>query len=104
MYMGGGQIIDSPQTGENVQIQQMWTTDLLPIAIRPVASLVLPLHPGASGATVTQLQQALNRHGSTLTVDGGYGPSTETAVKAWQKAHKLTANGVVHVPTWLTLG
>lgn len=104
MYMGAGQILDSPQTGETVQIQPMWTTDLLPIAVRPVASLLLPLKPGASGSTVTQLQQALNRHGAALTVDGGYGPSTETAVKAWQKAHKLTANGVVRVPTWLTLG
>jgi peptidoglycan hydrolase-like protein with peptidoglycan-binding domain len=104
MYVGNGQILDSPQTGEDVQIQQMWTTDLLPIAIRPVAALTLPLKPGATGATVTQLQQDLNRHGAKLTVDGGYGPGTETAVKAWQARHKLTANGVVHVPTWLTLG
>jgi cell wall-associated NlpC family hydrolase len=104
MYVGGGKILDAPQTGENVQIQPLWTTDLLPVAVRPVAGLTLPIKPGASGWTVTQLQQDLNRHGSALTVDGGYGATTEAAVRSWQKSHKVTADGVVRVATWLTLG
>jgi peptidoglycan hydrolase-like protein with peptidoglycan-binding domain len=104
MYVGGGQILDAPQTGEDVQIQPLWTTDLLPVAVRPVGGLTLPVKPGASGWTVTQLQQDLNRRGSSLTVDGGYGSATQTAVRAWQKKHKITANGVVRVTTWLTLG
>lgn len=104
MYAGGGQILHSPQTGENVQTQPLWTTDLLPLAVRPVAGLTLPVKPGATGWTVTQLQQDLNRHGAKLTVDGGYGPATETAVRGWQKTHKVTADGVVRVTTWLTLG
>jgi peptidoglycan DL-endopeptidase CwlO len=102
MYIGDGQILDAPQTGENVQVQSLWSTDLLPVAVRPVASLTLPLKPGDAGPTVIQLQQDLNRHGAALPVDGGYGPATETAVKTWQAKHKLAANGVVHVPTWLT--
>ena len=103
MYVGGGRLLDSPQTGENVQIDPLWTTDLLPMVVRPVAALTLPVKLGATGWTVTQLQQALNRRGAALTVDGGFGPATDVAVRAWQKAHKVAANGVVRVSTWLTL-
>jgi peptidoglycan hydrolase-like protein with peptidoglycan-binding domain len=49
------------------------------------------------------LQQDLNRHGAALTVDGGFGPATKTAVLAWQKSHQVPATGVVRVSTWLTL-
>jgi peptidoglycan hydrolase-like protein with peptidoglycan-binding domain len=104
MYVGAGKVLDAPQTGEDVQVQSLWTTDLLPVAVRPVAALTLPVSSGASGWTVTQLQQALNRHGAKLTVDGGFGPSTMTAVKSWQAKHKLKASGVVRLGTWLTLG
>jgi cell wall-associated NlpC family hydrolase len=103
MYVGGGQLLDAPQTGEDVQITPMWTTDLLPVVVRPVATLKLPVKLGATGSTVTQLQQDLNRHGAALTVDGGFGPATDTAVRAWQQAHKLTPNGIVDVATWLSL-
>jgi peptidoglycan hydrolase-like protein with peptidoglycan-binding domain len=53
---------------------------------------------------VGQLQQELNRHGAGLSVDGGYGPSTLDAVKAWKVAHKLRASGLVNRSTWLTFG
>jgi len=104
IYLGAGQILDAPYTGAYVGTRSLWTQNLLPVAWRPVAPLVLPAKPGATGWTVAQLQQALDRHGATLTVDGGYGPATLSAVKAWQQGHKLTANGVVDVATWLTLG
>jgi cell wall-associated NlpC family hydrolase len=103
MYVGGGNMIEAPHTGANVRIVPLWTTDLLPVVVRPVAGLTLPLKHGDSGWTVTQLQQALDRHGAALTVDGGYGPSTVEAVQAWQSAHQLHANGVVRLSTWLTL-
>lgn len=103
MYVGGGLLLDSPQTGEKVQTKPLWTTDLLPVVVRPVAGLRLPVKLGAKGWTVAQLQQDLNRHGASLTVDGGFGPSTDVAVRAWQKKHKMTADGVVDVATWLTL-
>jgi cell wall-associated NlpC family hydrolase len=104
MYVGNGKILDAPQTGEKVQIQPMWTTDLLPLAVRPVAGLTLPVKSGSTGWTVTQLQQDLNRHGAALAVDGGYGAATEAAVRTWQKSHQVKPTGVVHVTTWLTLG
>lgn len=104
MYVGGGQVLDAPHTGASVEERQLWTTDLLPLVVRPAAGLTFPLQPGASGWSVTQLQQALNRHGAQLTVDGGYGPATQSAVQAWQRAHNLAATGIVKLKTWLTLG
>jgi uncharacterized protein YycO len=103
MYIGGGKVLDSPQTGERVRTVPLWTTDLLPLVVRPVATLALPVKLGASGWTVTQLQQDLDRRGASLAVDGGFGPATEVAVRAWQTTHHLTVNGVVGVATWLTL-
>lgn len=52
-------------------------------------------------ARVRQLQQALNRLGMTdavgkrLVVDGKLGPKTTAAIKKWQKAHGMKADGVV---------
>ncbi|MDQ1683692.1 MAG: hypothetical protein QOC82_429 [Frankiaceae bacterium] len=104
IYLGAGQVIDAPYTGAYVGTRKLWTQNLLPVVWRPVAPLALPTKPGATGWTVAQLQQALDRHGAKLAVDGGYGPSTLSAVKAWQQAHKQAATGVVDVATWLTLG
>lgn len=104
MYAGSGQVLDAPYTGAFVGTRPLWTRDLLPVAWRPVAPLVLPVRPGATGWTVAQLQQALDRGGAKLTVDGGYGPMTTAAVKTWQTAHKLPVTGVTDLATWLTLG
>jgi cell wall-associated NlpC family hydrolase len=104
MYLGAGRVLDAPYTGAYVGSRRLWTQNLLPVVWRPVATLALPTKPGATGWTVAQLQQALDRHGAKLAVDGGYGPATLSAVKAWQHAHKHAATGVVDVATWLTLG
>jgi cell wall-associated NlpC family hydrolase len=103
MYVGDGNMIEAPHTGADVRIIPLWTTDLLPVVMRPVAGLTLPLKHGDSGWAVSQLQQSLDRHGAALAVDGGYGSSTVQAVEAWQSAHELSANGVVRLSTWLTL-
>jgi hypothetical protein len=104
MYAGEGNIIDAPYTGAFVGTRALWTRNLLPVAVRPVSQLTLPLRPGASGWAVGQLQQELNRHGAALSVDGGYGPATLTAVKAWKASHQLHASGLVNRTTWLTFG
>ena len=103
MYAGAGKIVDAPYTGAFVGTRSLWTQNLLPVAWRPTGLLVLPAKTGATGWTVSQLQAALNRGGAKLAVDGGYGPATTAAVKAWQSAHKLTATGVTDLATWLTL-
>ena len=54
------------------------------------------LRRGASGTAVKELQQALARAGfNPGAVDGAFGPATERAVKAFQAANGLTADGVV---------
>jgi peptidoglycan hydrolase-like protein with peptidoglycan-binding domain len=103
MYVGAGKVIDAPYTGAFVGTRSLWTSNLLPVAWRPTGLLALPARPGTTGWTVSQLQAALNRGGAKLTVDGGYGPATAAAVKAWQTAHRLTVTGVTDLATWLTL-
>jgi murein L,D-transpeptidase YcbB/YkuD len=63
-----------------------------------------PLKPGDQGAQVKVLQRALASLGySTGTADGIYGPSTKTAVAAFQKASNLTADGILGPQTLLAL-
>ncbi|HUJ91609.1 MAG TPA: peptidoglycan-binding domain-containing protein [Gaiellaceae bacterium] len=53
------------------------------------------LKPGDKGAEVKVLQLALQHLGYSVgKVDGVYGPATEQAVKSFQTAHGLTADGV----------
>lgn len=103
IYLGRGRVIDAPYTGAYVGTRPMWTNELLPVAVRPAGQLAFPLEPGGSGWTVGQLQQALNRHGAHLSVDGGYGPHTLAAVKAWKAKHDLRPTGRITLKTWLIL-
>lgn len=50
---------------------------------------------GSQGSDVRHLQQALNRNGAKLSVDGDFGPATKRAVVSYQRSHHLTADGVV---------
>jgi hypothetical protein len=53
------------------------------------------LKPGDSGAQVKDLQGALKSLGYAVgTIDGQYGPTTKTAVAAFQHAAGLTEDGV----------
>lgn len=64
------------------------------------------LAAGASGSTVEALQRTLNQRlnpSPGLSVDGEFGPSTESAVTRFQKANSLTVNGTVDAPTWTAL-
>jgi len=58
---------------------------------------------GATGNDVKSLQMMLNARGAKLTVDGDFGPNTQSAVKSFQSAHKLTVDGVVGPQTWSAL-
>ena len=53
------------------------------------------MRPGARGARVKVLQNALNQLGYSVgSVDGVYGSGTQRAVTSFQKAQKLTADGI----------
>jgi peptidoglycan hydrolase-like protein with peptidoglycan-binding domain len=59
---------------------------------------------GASGAEVKTLQQILQGQGYNVgPVDGLYGPQTQAAVQAFQKAHGLIPDGIVGPNTWAAL-
>ena len=63
------------------------------------------LRRGNSGDEVADLQMLLNaKYGYKLDIDGDFGSKTEAAVKAFQKARGLTADGVVGAKTWKALG
>src|SRR5215469_5899853 len=49
-------------------------------------------------------QEALNKQGATLTVDGKSGPETRAAIEAFQKAHGLKATGRLNRETRAALG
>lgn len=53
------------------------------------------LTEGENDGCVTKLQQLLNSHGASIGVDGSFGPGTLTAVRSFQSAHGLSADGVV---------
>lgn len=53
------------------------------------------LKEGSSGGQVKTLQSLLNKYGARLTVDGEFGPKTESAVYAFQSANGLTVDGIV---------
>lgn len=55
---------------------------------------------GSKGPDVKELQQLLNSKGYSLIVDGDFGPSTQAAVKNFQRANGLTDDGIVGPKTW----
>ncbi|MBA3468387.1 MAG: peptidoglycan-binding protein [Herpetosiphonaceae bacterium] len=55
---------------------------------------------GDTGPNVYAVQSKLKHRGYSLTVDGNFGPGTASAVKSFQSANGLSANGVVGPNTW----
>ncbi len=54
-----------------------------------------PVKLGSKGTDVMLVQAVVG-----VKADGDFGPKTEAAVKAWQTAHKLKADGVIGPVTW----
>ncbi|WP_329613177.1 amidase [Streptomyces brevispora] len=62
------------------------------------------LQEGAAGDGVKRLQRALTATlGSTVGIDGSFGPATTTAVRGYQTSRGLTADGIVGPATWAAL-
>nr|WP_285556323.1 peptidoglycan-binding protein [Streptomyces hygroscopicus] len=61
------------------------------------------MQQGASGERVKTVQYLLDAHGFALTVDGSFGPATDSAVRSFQSAHGLSVDGVVGPATWQAL-
>ena len=92
-------VVKTPTTGA--------TTKTTPSTTKPAAHLVLPtqaLKSGDSGLQVKRLQQALAAVGySPGKIDGHYGPATKRALEKFQKAKKLTVDGILGPKTLAAL-
>lgn len=104
VFSGGGKPASlPPTTAPTVSTPTVATTP----ATTPGSQLTVPaagLKPGAKGAAVKQLQRALKSVGySAGAIDGSYGPSTESAVKRFQQAHGLVADGIAGTKTLAAL-
>ena len=62
------------------------------------------LRLGSTGEPVKSVQSKLNSFGYSLAVDGQYGPVTTRAVTHWQKANRLTVDGITGPQTLASLG
>jgi peptidoglycan hydrolase-like protein with peptidoglycan-binding domain len=68
------------------------------------ASSMPTLRQGSRGSVVIDLQRRLAAAGfSPGTADGIFGPLTDTAVRAFQSARRLTVDGIVGPQTWAAL-
>ena len=54
-------------------------------------------------AGVKQVQRLLRKHGHKIAADGRFGRSTRAAVIAFQKKHRLPADGLAGATTWVRL-
>ncbi|WP_225448215.1 peptidoglycan-binding protein [Streptacidiphilus sp. P02-A3a] len=72
------------------------TTGAVPAALALTsAQCPADIAEGEIDGCVTKLQDLLNTHGAGIGVDGDFGPGTLTAVKNYQSAHGLSADGIV---------
>jgi peptidoglycan hydrolase-like protein with peptidoglycan-binding domain len=65
--------------------------------------LVVAVRQGSSGDAVRAAQTQLNKYGAGLAVDGNFGSVTDAAVRSYQGAHGLAADGLVGTQTWQSL-
>lgn len=86
-------------TGKLVNARALLAATGDPTPVPPATDL--PLSRGDKGPKVIELQQRLNVHGGTLTVDADFGPKTETEVLKFQSG--LIVPGVVGPLTWEAL-
>src|SRR5579884_2439521 len=70
-------------------------------ALGTAAAATWPLEQrGAGGPNVVAVQYLLAARGYSLSIDGAFGPQTQSRVEAFQKAAGLSADGIVGSLTW----
>ena len=79
------------------------TPEPVPVQVETVAMQVRVLRRGMTGADVKTLQAALIAYGyscGAVGADGDFGAGTEAALKKFQTAYKLGADGIAGKGTW----
>ena len=67
-------------------------------------SIVVTRRSGDNGDAVRGIQRSLSsKHGIATTVDGSFGPGTDTSVRTFQSRKNLTVDGVVGPLSWEAL-
>ena len=75
-----------------------------PSATAAATSRAFPIETlGDRGADVRAIQGLLTHHGFAVPIDGVFGASTRTAVRAFQAARGLPVDGLVRETTWVRL-
>jgi hypothetical protein len=100
VFSGGSRPATLPPPTTHAANTQTVTTQPTTTTSPPPALPAAALKPGDKGSAVRLLQRALVQLGySPGTIDGAYGPSTESAVKQFQQAHGLVADGIAGTKT-----
>jgi N-acetyl-anhydromuramyl-L-alanine amidase AmpD len=63
-------------------------------------ALTITTQQGDSGSKVRAVQSQLRESGYNVTVDGAFGPATNTAVRSFQSSKGLGVDGIVGDNTW----
>lgn len=108
-YIGNGWVIHcSGEVKKEKLSAGKWTNYALVSGLE--GEIPVPAHAtirrGSTGAEVVECQEDLIRLGYDLSpygADGKFGAKTESAVKAFQRASGLTADGIVGPKTWEAL-
>ena len=67
-------------------------------------ALIVKVSRGSYGDAVRAVQHLLvKKFGHSLTIDGDFGPATQSAVTSFQGSQGLDSNGIVDAQTWLAL-
>lgn len=103
VFSSGGHPATLPPTTAPTVTQPVTTTPATTATPSPTVPTAT-LKPGDKGPAVRLLQHALVRAGySPGSIDGSYGPSTEAAVKQFQQANGLVADGIAGQKTLAAL-
>lgn len=95
-YISGGFVHIDVRNGKSRWVQTSSNS-----GYSTVSQIMPTVKKGTNGKAVTVLQRKLNTLGYKCgTADGKCGANTVKAIKAFQAAHKLTADGIAGKNTW----